>query len=561
MSTVVPGAPPSEKTGEVFTRRWVVDTILDLVGYTVDRDLGSMRIVEPSVGAGAFVRPVVERLAASAVKHGRPFDALLSAVVGFDLNVASVAHSTTVAIDALVGHGCDRELAAGLATSWLHARDFLLDDDDLQADVVVGNPPYIRLEHLPADRVEEYRRRWPTMSGRADIFIGFYERCLRSLVPGGTLGFICADRWMRNQYGARLRAMVGNDFSVDHVWTMHDADAFEEEVSAYPAITVISRSAQGPAVAATADGTFGEKAATRLTRWALADDMEPFVEPGFDAHRLPHWFPANEMWPAAPPARLALIEELNDRLPPLQDAATGTKVGIGIATGADQVFVTKNPDLVEPDRMIPLSMVRDLRSGSYEWSGHYLVNPWEPNGHLTFLDRYPKMKAYLEEAGAQLKARHVAKKSPGAWHRTIDKVNHGLIPQPKLLIQDMRMTINPVLETSNHYPHHNLYFVASTGWDIEVLGGLLLSEVAQAFVEAYGVRMRGGTLRFQAQYLRRIRVPREDEIASEVAAALRDAFRSRDAAAATRAATAAYGLESEQARLFRGEAHDLDRDP
>ena len=44
-------------------------------------------------------------------------------------------------------------------------------------------------------------------------------------------------------------------------------------------------------------------------------------------------------------------------------------------------------------------------------------------------------------------------------------------------------------------------------WDLEVLGGLLISAIGQFFVESYGVRMRGGYFRFQAQYLRRIRVP------------------------------------------------------
>ena len=63
---------------------------------------------------------------------------------------------------------------------------------------------------------------------------------------------------------------------------------------------------------------------------------------------------------------------------------------------------------------------------------------------------------------------------------------------------------------------------------MEVLGGLLLSRVAQAFIEAYCVRMRGGTLRFQAQYLKQIRVPRQDQIDAATKDALRAAFRSRD---------------------------------
>ena len=84
----------------------------------------------------------------------------------------------------------------------------------------------------------------------------------------------------------------------------------------------------------------------------------------------------------------------------------------------------------------------------------------------------------------------------------------------------MRATINPVLEPGGHYPHHNLYYIVSDKWDLEVLGGLLLSTIGQAFVEAYCVRMRGGTLRFQAQYLRQIRVPQPDSIRAPVADAV-----------------------------------------
>ena len=42
--------------GEVFTRRWVVELILDLSGFTADRDLGGMVAVEPSCGSGCLPR-------------------------------------------------------------------------------------------------------------------------------------------------------------------------------------------------------------------------------------------------------------------------------------------------------------------------------------------------------------------------------------------------------------------------------------------------------------------------------------------------------------------------
>jgi hypothetical protein len=108
----------------------------------------------------------------------------------------------------------------------------------------------------------------------------------------------------------------------------------------------------------------------------------------------------------------------------------------------------------------------------------------------------------------------------------------------------MKAQITPVLEPGGLYPHHNLYYVVSDSWDLEVLGGLLLSRIAEAFIAAYGVKMRGGTLRFQAQYLRKIAVPAPDTISASVATRLREAFRARDREAATRAAEEAYGLPS-----------------
>jgi len=128
------------------------------------------------------------------------------------------------------------------------------------------------------------------------------------------------------------------------------------------------------------------------------------------------------------------------------------------------------------------------------------------------------------------------------WFRTIDRVDHSLTPREKLFFPDIKAAIHPVLDRGNYYPHHNLYFVISDKWDLEVLGGLLLSRVAQLFIESYAVRMRGGYLRFQAQYLRRIRVPPPDDLTAAQEDQLRRAFRARDVELATTVAVELYGI-------------------
>lgn len=542
-SQLAPSVSSGGKHGEVFTRRWVVELILDLAGYTSDRDLSTMIAVEPSCGAGAFLGPMVERLAASCEGHGRNVAEATSALRAFDLQEGNAELARKRVTAQLAESAVDLADAEELAAEWVTSGDFLLARHDEQsADFVLGNPPYIRLENLPADRNAAYRRSCPTMRGRSDIFVGFIERGLRLLKSGGALGFIVADRWMRNQYGAALRAFVAEQFSVDAVIEMHDVDAFEDEVSAYPAVTVIRRQEQAKPLVASTTGAFGGRDADKLRAWATQRSTRPLVLPSVHAARLPGWFNGDESWPSATPEQLAVLADLEKRCPPLEDACTGTRVGIGLATGADDVYLTRDTSVVEPERLLPLVMAKDLGGGRVSWSGTYLVNPWDDEG-LVDIREWPRFRAYLQSHSQRVKVRHTATKSPTRWYKTIDRMTPGLLDRPKLLLPEMKASAHPVLDEGKYYPHHNLYHVTSTGWDLEVLGGLMLSELANLFVGAYCVKMRGGTYRFQAQYLRRIRVPVLESVKPADRKALARAFDHRDVEAATAVALKLYGID------------------
>lgn len=541
---VPPMAPaPDEEHGEVFTRRWVVELILDLVGYTPDKDLGSLVLVEPSCGAGAFLGPITERLLESCSNHGRTIESAIDSLHAFDLLPANVELARKTVIAALLEHALTQEEATALAEAWVRVGDFLLHQHDLEtADVVVGNPPYIRLESVPAQRSAAYRRACPTMRGRSDIFVGFIETSLRLLRPEGALGFIVADRWMHNQYGADLRGFISENFAMEAVVEMHDVDAFEEPVSAYPAVTVIRRRPQGPAVLANTTAAFGERDAARLVNWASRRKSAPLSLPSVSATRLTSWFEGTDSWPSGAPDELALVADIEKRCPPLEDPRTATRVGIGLASGADSVYLTSDPNLVESERLLPMVMAKDLAGGQLRWSGTHLVNPWDAQGLVDLRD-WPQLESYFKKHAASLKGRHVARKNPSKWFKTIDRVDAALTDREKLLLPDMKASIHPVLDAGGHYPHHNLYFVVSEEWDLEVLGGLMLSDVANLFVGTYCVKMRGGCYRFQAQYLRRIRVPSIDSVKAAERRSLAKAFSERDVERATAAAVRLYGID------------------
>lgn len=528
--------------GEVFTRRWVVDLILDLSGYYVERPLHELRLVEPSCGSGAFLTVIAARLSASCRKHDVDLQAARPAIRACDLLQRNVEAAKIAVAEVLLDDGWSPKTIKSVVDAWIVREDFLLSAfEPGTADFVVGNPPYIRIEDLPVERNDAYRAAWPTMGGRADIYVGFLEKGLSLLKQEGRLGFICADRWMRNQYGTALRERVAGNFSVEAVISMHDVDAFDAEVQAYPAVTILANRRQQSALVVDTNAVFGEEAAREIVQYATEPACEPQSRLGYKAARLPHWFSGRESWPQGSPERLAMIERLSDNFPPLQSALTGTRVGIGVATGADGVFVVREPVDVEPDRLIPLSMVRDIATGTFKSSGHLLVNPWNEAG-LVDLSDYPKLAAYFGGLEGDLRKRNIAARQPRTWFRTIDRVDLALTAKPKLLIQDMRLSIFPVLDDGTAYPHHNLYYVVSDKWEMTVLGGLLMSDVANAFIEAYAVKMRGGTLRFQAQYLRRIRVPKIEDVSEQDCALLSEAFARRDVEQATAVALRLYGL-------------------
>lgn len=536
-------APAEREYGAVFTRRWVVDLMLDTCGYTAEKSLGKSIAVEPSCGDGAFLLPMVERLSASLKKHKQDITDAREAIKAYDLQEQHVLCCRGAVTDLLVSEGWEPSISRDIADGWVHHGDYLLTEHPKNADFVIGNPPYIRSEDMTPDLRAAYMSRCATMTIGADIFVGFVEQGLASLTRDGVLCYICADRWMHNNYGKKLRRFVIDNYAVEVIYEMHGVDAFAEEVSAYPAITQIRNSEQSSVRFAVCAETFKEEAAIRLFKWASSRNPKPLHNHDFKAALLPKWFDTDAVWASASPERLALLEVLNDKFRTLEDTQTGTKIGIGVATGADKVFVIHDKDLVESERLVPLVVTDHIRKCEMAWKDTWLVNPWNEDGSLVDITAYPKMAGYLSPFREALTKRHTAQKDFAAWYRTIDKVNPTLAQKPKLLLQDMKATIQPVYDRGDYYPHHNLYWITSEKWDLQVLGGLLLSKVAEMFIAAYGVKMRGGTLRFQAQYLRLVRVPDPDTIPADIQARLVQAFKERNAEEATQAALVAYGLD------------------
>ena len=208
-----------------------------------------------------------------------------------------------------------------------------------------------------------------------------------------------------------------------------------------------------------------------------------------------------------------------------RDIRPGHKVGIGVATGADRVFISSGkPDGVESDRLIELVLPKNIGYNAIEWTGHYLVNPFAEGGggKLVDLAQYPGLAAYLLPHEQSLRLRHVARSRPHAWFKRSIGFGRSSRPNQSFFLPDIQDPTSPTVgvDTGRYYPHHNLYFVVSDSWPLLALRTVALILRGRAG-SSCSVQMRGGAVRWQAQTLRNVRLPAllslSDQLVGELA--------------------------------------------
>ena len=143
-----------EQRGAVFTRREVVELILDLAGYASSRALHRRRLLEPCFGQEDFLLPALERLLTAYARHassnqGDPVADLRHCVRAIELHSDSFESTRTKVLDSLREWGIGRKQSEVLASEWLAQGDFLLTPLAHGFHYVVGNPPYVRQGLIP----------------------------------------------------------------------------------------------------------------------------------------------------------------------------------------------------------------------------------------------------------------------------------------------------------------------------------------------------------------------------------------------------------------------------
>jgi hypothetical protein len=215
-----------------------------------------------------------------------------------------------------------RRLAAGDTPFFSYATHFGDIVERGGFDLVVGNPPWVRGERVPAQVREQLAARYPSWRaggafGHApDLAVAFVDRALELCAPGGVAALLVPAKLATSGYAAPLRRRLADDSALERVALLPEhAASFGAAV--YPMAVVAA--AAPPSPAADTATTLGPRPAAS-------------VVPQRDLR-------VRGPWVLVPDAA-AIMHAVRERLPPLRDRWPPQ---LGLKTGADDVFLTTTP--------------------------------------------------------------------------------------------------------------------------------------------------------------------------------------------------------------------------
>lgn len=356
-----------KRHGVVYTPASVVGLILDNVLPADAGELADAVICDPACGDGAFLVAAADRILRRLPKH----DALLALrrLAGYDIDRAALTQCRAQ-LDAILS-----EWYPDARIDWNLCERNALDRASFNDDAgyfthVVGNPPYVRVQHLEQAGRKRITGQWNVIRGATDLYLVFYELGLALLRSGGTLGYITPSSWLRSDSGAALRRLLAQSHRVNRIIDFGQHQVFDD-VTTYTAIAVIRK-----------DGIPWDIPVEKFDGFQFHDagvitvDCEESTGP----------------WAAATNAERERMQRLTVNGPRLSEVAD---IHVGIQTLADGVFIRP---IVATTGGEPAS-IRRLLEASPKYATHL---PWHTDDGTMMLERWilrPIVKASVLKYG------------------------------------------------------------------------------------------------------------------------------------------------------------------
>ncbi len=287
------------------------------------------------------------------------------------------------------------------AFEWRFEFPEVLDDegDFLGFDCIIGNPPYIRQEHIKDIKSLLQKQYQDFYNSTADIYTYFFALSYHLLKEKGFNAFITSNKYARAKYGAQLRELLLKKTTLVSYMELNALKVFESAAVDTSIISFIKQTLPKESdfkyYEPTPDDKNDLKSAPSLSMRQNALSTESFI--------------------FADATLLDLRDKMESVGTPLKD--WDIQIYRGILTGANEAFIItteKREEILNACKMQeerkrtealikPILRGKDIKRYSYEWADLWVINTH--NGYTSNLkfkippidiEKYPATKAHLD---------------------------------------------------------------------------------------------------------------------------------------------------------------------
>jgi len=422
-------------------------------------------------------------------------------------------------------------------------------------DYVVGNPPYVRIQHLPDQQKAMMEQLYESTTGNYDLYCPFYERGLDFLKEdSGKLGYITPNQFMVTDYGEGIRRVLLRETRLDEVYDFRDSGVFEDATN-YPAIVIVESESdegvreQNQIRCVRVKGNVNEDSGPSVDKEIIEAVREYRDEPGYsndyiDVFDFPQSQLNSQYWALMPPEELSVFNKLSDNGDnQIKDVTQG--VFQGIRTSANKIYIV---DVLDADRVesqdtdgtvtispiggskeleIEKELLRPFLQGDEigrwrgEWSGRHVVHPYrvirDDEGDIVDAKLYsqdyleqelPMTWDYFLHYREELEAREGGRmEGEDDWYGYIYPKNLELYENPKIVQSEICSRATYMLDEVGTW-----YFTTGYGallepgqrHKTEEIVGQLNSKALDFYFKHIAVIKAGGYYSYRTQYVEQL---------------------------------------------------------
>ena len=263
-------------------------------------------------------------------------------------------------------------------------------------DIVIGNPPYVRVQQLGYTEIDFFKSHYEVAHERIDISLMFFELANKLANKSAKIGFISTTQFMTAEYGRNLRKLLTSK-RIEKFVDFGSLPIFEDAIT-YPAIIVFSNDAP----ASFDYYKISALSSSLLDNLSLALDKEVV---GITKLQVEPSSLGEDTWNFSEPAQKEILLKIRSRTNTilLGDFANPST---GITTGGDQILLLDEATIylnrIERGILIKTLRGRNIEPWLIRGAFDYTIYPYELDGdetHLLSLEaletRYPNAYSYL----------------------------------------------------------------------------------------------------------------------------------------------------------------------